>query len=106
MSLKDGMRGVMLLIAAGFLGGAAVTLLLPETTANADQVVLPPIFQEGATLLSPIGRVEIREIQGAWIRVKSLHPLAASDPDAQWLYVPAISGTWIPEEAMPAESTR
>ncbi|MCC6694439.1 MAG: hypothetical protein IT365_02310 [Candidatus Hydrogenedentes bacterium] len=106
MSLMKHAQGLALLLAAGLLGGAMVTLAQPRTTVSAEQVFLPPIFQEGATLLSPIGRIEIKEIQGAWVRVKSLHPLAASDPDAQWMYVPAISGTWIPEDAMPADTTR
>ncbi|MCC6487660.1 MAG: hypothetical protein IT364_09185 [Candidatus Hydrogenedentes bacterium] len=106
MSLMKHARGMAVLLAAGLLGGAVVSLVQPWAAASAEQVLLPPIFQEGATLLSPVGRIEIKEIQGAWIRVKSLHPLAASDPDAQWMYVPAIQGTWIPEDAMPADTTR
>ena len=106
MSLMKHAQGLALLLVVGLLGGAVVSLVQPRAAVSADQVFLPPIFEEGAILLSPIGRVEIKEIQGAWIRVKSLHPLAASDPDAQWMYVPAISGTWIPEDAMPAETTR
>ncbi len=104
MSLKQYAMGLTVAAMAGFLGGAAVTWMTPNRIASAEAPVLPAIFHEGAEVLSPMGRYEIREVQGAWLRVKSLHPLAASDSENEWIYVPAVAGTWIPED--PSTRTR
>lgn len=79
---------------AAFVAGWTSATLLPHRAANAQAPALPPIFVEGARLLSPTGPVEVKELMGEWIRIKSLHPLAQSDGD-QWLYVPSLSGTWL-----------
>lgn len=84
--------------AAGCIAGATLMGLSLRTVAHADTTSLPVIFQIGAQLNSPIGPLEIREIQGQWIRVKSLHVLAEGDSEHQWMYVPAMAGTWIPED--------
>jgi len=82
---------------AGCLAGAAAGFAM-RPVAHADTTTLPVIFQVGAQLKSPIGPVEIREVQGEWIRVKSLHVLAEGDSEHQWLFVPSLAGTWIPDE--------
>lgn len=85
---------------SGCILGAVVTGVSVRTVAHADTATLPVIFQVGAQLKSPIGPVEIREVQGQWIRVKSLHVLAEGDSEHQWMYVPALAGTWIPDEGI------
>jgi hypothetical protein len=84
---------VVLMTIAAYFGAAGVTRAqAPDGAAGAVRT-LPPVFQPGATLLCPMGKVSVEEIWGEWIRIKSLHPLAG--PEDQWLYVPAMSGTWI-----------
>jgi hypothetical protein len=90
--------GLSAVFVAGCLAGAAVAALALRPVAHADTTTLPVIFQVGAQLKSPIGPIEIREVQGGWIRVKSLHVLAAADSEHQWMFVPSLAGTWIPDE--------
>ena len=81
--------------AVGFAVGVLCAGFMPRPVAHAQSTsLLPPIFGEGARLLSPTGPIEVHEVQGEWIRIKSLHPLAKSDGE-QWMYVPSISGTWL-----------
>lgn len=85
---------------AGCILGSAVVGVSARSVVHADMSTLPAIFQVDAQLKSPIGPVEVQEIHGEWIRVKSLHVLAEGDTEHQWMYVPAVPGTWIPDEGI------
>ena len=106
MSLKQYIAGLAVLAVAGLVGGAAATGLSPSSVASAQSDALPAIFHAGADLLSPMGPVEVLEIQGQWIRIKSLHALVTNDSENQWLYVPAMAGTWIPGDSALAGQSR
>ncbi|NUM55028.1 MAG: hypothetical protein HUU46_15380 [Candidatus Hydrogenedentes bacterium] len=80
-------------IALAFIAGAISAEYIPRASAQAQSVALPPIFDAGARLISPMGPVEVREIAGEWIRVKSLSALAKPDEEL-WMHVPALSGAW------------
>lgn len=82
----------------GALMGATLVGVSVRPVAHADTTILPEIFQVGAQLKSPLGPVEILEVQGGWIRVKNLHALAATDSQPEWMYVPSVPGTWIPND--------
>lgn len=91
---------VALSLAAGFVGGATATWLVRPQAAYAQTSsapVLPPIFAVGATLTSTIGEVQIQDVAGEWIRVRSLN--SADDPVGGnwWINVPAQPGAWRPE---------
>lgn len=78
-----------------FAAGVLCADLAPRQIAHAQAAsALPSIFGPGARLLSPTGPVEVLEVEGSWIRIKSLHPLAKADGE-QWMYVPSIPGTWL-----------
>ena len=76
-----------------FVAGALLSVLMPRVNAQAQPFGLPPIFEEGARLIGPTGAVEIHEVDGGWIRVKSLSALAKQGEEL-WMYVPALSGAW------------
>jgi len=76
-----------------FATGILFTEFTPRASAQAQPFVLPPIFEEGARLIGPTGLVEIHEVDGGWIRVKSLSALAKQGEEL-WMYVPALSGAW------------
>ncbi|MDZ4861296.1 MAG: hypothetical protein SGI88_20175 [Candidatus Hydrogenedentes bacterium] len=82
------------MIAAVLVAGAGVGGFATRGSVSAQGMVLPPIFEPGARLLSPTGPVHVEEVMGEWIRVKSRHPLAKADGD-QWIFVPSLSGTWL-----------
>lgn len=90
--------GLTAAFVAGCLVGAAALGFALRPVAYADTTTLPVIFQVGAQLKSPMGPIEIREVQGEWIRVKSLHALAEGDSEHQWMFVPSLAGTWIPDD--------
>lgn len=92
--------GLTAAFAIGCFAGALAAGFALRPVAHADTTTLPVIFQVGAQLKSPIGPVEIREVQGEWIRVRSLHVLASGDSEHQWLFVPSLAGTWIPDEGV------
>ena len=76
-----------------FAAGMVFTEFTPRVNAQAQPFVLPPIFEEGARLIGPTGAVEIHEVDGGWIRVRSLSALAKQGEEL-WMYVPALSGAW------------
>lgn len=76
-----------------FVAGMLFTGFTPRANAQAQTFVLPPIFEEGARLIGPTGAVEVHEVDGGWIRVKSLSALAKPGEEL-WMYVPALSGAW------------
>ena len=76
-----------------FATGIMFTECTPRANAPAPPFVLPPIFEEGARLIGPTGLVEIHEVDGGWIRVRSLSALAKQGEEL-WMYVPALSGAW------------
>ena len=76
-----------------FAAGIFFTEFSPRANAQAQPFVLPPIFEEGGRLIGPTGAVEIHEVDGGWIRVKSLSALAKPEEEL-WMYVPALSGAW------------
>ena len=80
-------------IAFAFAAGAISSAYLPRVNAQSQYQALPPIFQEGARLLGPTGSVEIHEIMGDWIRVKSLSALAHPGEEL-WIHAPALPGAW------------
>lgn len=87
-------RPVLMAVLLAFLAGLAPAFVHSGDTAAAQQLVLPPIFEDGARLLTPLGKVEVLEVMAPWIRVKSLHRLAGNDGD-QWIFVPAVQGSWM-----------
>jgi hypothetical protein len=76
-----------------FLGGLLFAEFAPRANAQAQSAILPPIFEEGARLIGPTGSVEIHEIMGGWVRVKSLSALARPGEEL-WMYVPSLAGAW------------
>ncbi|MBM3290397.1 MAG: hypothetical protein FJY92_09620 [Candidatus Hydrogenedentes bacterium] len=85
---------VLLAIAIAFAGGALSAQLVPRANAQAQPaVLLPPIFEEGARLLGPTGVVELHEVMGGWVRVKSLSALAKPGEEL-WMNVLALPGAW------------
>lgn len=81
-------------ILVAFAGGMAFSVFLPRANAQAQPAVtLPPIFEEGARLLGPTGTVEVHEVMGGWIRVKSLSALARPGEEL-WMHVLALPGAW------------
>lgn len=80
-------------IALAFVAGMASANRTPGANAQAQTANLPPIFEEGARLIGPTGSVEVHEIMGEWIRVKSLSALAVPGEEL-WMHVPALSGAW------------
>jgi hypothetical protein len=83
---------VVLAVIAG-TAGVFSAQLVPQAHAQAPSAVLPPIFEEGARLIGPTGSVEVHEIMGGWIRVKSLSALAKPGEEL-WMHVPALPGAW------------
>jgi len=82
------------LVVVAFLCGTLSAQLLPRASAQVQPpVVLPPIFEEGARLLGPTGVVEVHEVMGGWVRVKSLSALAKPGEEL-WLHVPGLPGAW------------
>ncbi|MCC6154327.1 MAG: hypothetical protein IT367_11240 [Candidatus Hydrogenedentes bacterium] len=76
-----------------FAAGIFFAEFTPRANAQAQSFVLPSIFEEGARLIGPTGSVEIHEVDGGWIRAKSLSALAKPEEEL-WMYVPALSGAW------------
>ena len=88
-----GMTWAALLAVLAFAAGAFSVEFIPRANAQAQTVVLPPIFDEGVRLIGPTGSVEIHEIMGGWVRVKSLSALAKPGEEL-WMYVPGLAGAW------------
>ena len=88
-----GMTWAALLAVLAFAAGAFSVEFTPRANAQAQSVVLPPIFEESARLIGPTGSVEIHEIMGGWIRVKSLSALAVPGEEL-WINVSALPGSW------------
>jgi hypothetical protein len=80
---------------AAVLAAALVvwTFTSGQGPANAQTGELPPMFEAGARLGSPLGPLEVREVRGVWLRVKLLGPGQARQPE-HWVCVPAQSGGW------------
>ena len=92
-----------IIVVLAFAGGALSAGFIPRANAQAPTVTLPPIFENGAKLIGPTGSVEIHEIEGGWIRVKSLSALAKPNEEL-WMYVPGLPGAWtVDTEAMNAK---
>lgn len=100
MSRFSSNKVLAIAFAGGLVAGTVLAGFGIRSVVHADTASLPAIFQVGAQLQSPIGPVEVREIQGEWVRIKSLHVLAEGDTEHQWMYVPAIAGTWIPDDGI------
>ncbi len=98
MAVRQYRKMVIAAFMTGALVGATLVGVSVRPVAHADTSTLPGIFQVGAQLKSPLGPVEILEIQGEWICVKSLHALASTNSEHEWMYVPSIAGTWIPKD--------
>lgn len=100
--MKKMALSVALSLMAGIAGGAAAMWLAQPTAvfaqANAAPA-LPPLFAVGATVTSTIGEVQIQEIYGEWIRVKSLNSVDNPIGDNWWIYVPSQAGAWHPGKA-------
>ena len=92
MQLKNTLL-IPALAAFAFAGGALFTEWMPRANAQTQTVALPPIFEEGARLIGPTGSIEIHEVAGGWIRVKSLSALAKQGEEL-WMHVPSLSGAW------------
>ncbi|MCC6795929.1 MAG: hypothetical protein IT366_12500 [Candidatus Hydrogenedentes bacterium] len=84
---------VMVSFVVAFFAGWQFADSSHVANAQVQSFVLPPIFEEGTRLIGPTGLVEIHEVDGGWIRVKSLSALAKPEEEL-WMYVPALSGAW------------
>lgn len=92
--MNSGFRSwVLISFIVMLFAGWQFTALTRVANAQAPSFVLPPIFEEGARLIGPTGLVEIHEVDGGWIRVKSLS-VQAKPEEELWMYVPALSGAW------------
>lgn len=82
------------MFAVGIVVGAYLPRASAQAQNQASSSALPPIFEEGAQLMGPLGPIEVHEVSGDWVRAKLLAGLAGSSNSEHWIHITTIPGTW------------
>jgi hypothetical protein len=78
----------------GIMVGAYLPHAAAQAQTQAQSSTLPPIFEEGAQLMGPLGPIEVHEVLGDWVRAKLSAGLAGSSNNEHWIHITTIPGTW------------